>query len=187
MTQTTRIPGKGTLLISEPFLADPNFKRTVVLLAEHNAQGSIGFILNRPLEFKLNHLVGNFPKFDATVFLGGPVQQDSLHFIHKVRGLADPEDEVIPGVYWGGDFGRLKAMVAKGEVTPDDIRFFMGYSGWGPKQLEEEMKAKTWIISKTKAGFAFADQPTGLWQEILIAMGGKFKALSNFPEDPSLN
>ena len=187
MTTPQKQPSKGILLVSEPFLSDPNFKRSVVLLAEHNAEGSIGFILNRPITFRLNEIVDDFLDFDAPVYLGGPVQQDSLHFIHRIPELAEQGDEIAPGVFWGGNFTRLKHMVLTGGINPDDIRFFIGYSGWGPNQLEQEMEQKAWIISHTRPGFAFTGNPKALWHDILTAMGGKYKAISNYPEDPSLN
>jgi putative transcriptional regulator len=187
MSKLPRPPAKGVLLVSEPFLNDPNFRRSVVLLTEHNGEGSIGFILNRPISFRVNEIMEDFPEFDAPVFLGGPVQQDSLHFIHRVASLAEEGDEIAPGVFWGGDFERLKSQVQAGLVSQDDVRFFIGYSGWGPEQLEEEMAQKAWIISPPRPGMTFADDPKGLWRDILQAMGGKYKSFSNYPEDPSLN
>ena len=100
MSITTKKPSKGVLLISEPFLSDPNFKRTVVLVTEHDEAGSVGFILNRPLQYRLNDILEDFPSLDAPVYVGGPVKQDSLHFLHRIRALAEEGDEVAPGVYW---------------------------------------------------------------------------------------
>lgn len=178
---------KGQILLSEPFLQDPNFSRSVVLLTEHNEDGSIGFILNKPIEFRLNEIVDDFPDFDAPVYLGGPVQRDSLHFIHRIEALAEDGDEVAEGVYWGGNFEKLKEMVRIGIVSPDDIRFFVGYSGWGPSQLQNEMSSKAWIISNSGEEFAFASESESLWSEILKAIGGKYKAMAHYPIDPSLN
>ncbi len=178
---------KGIILLSEPFLKDPNFSRSVVLLTEHNSEGSIGFILNRPTDFRLNDIVEDFPTFDAPVYLGGPVQRDSLHFIHRIEALAEEGDEVAKGVYWGGNFEELKKMVRLGIVDPDDIRFFVGYSGWGPTQLKDEMSNKAWIISKTGDQFAFSSGEKSLWGDILQAIGGKYKAMAHYPIDPSLN
>jgi putative transcriptional regulator len=180
-------PVKGNVLLSEPFLRDPNFARTVVLLTEHNAEGSIGFILNKPISHKVHEVVKDFPEFDAPVYLGGPVQQDALHFIHRIEALAEDGDEIAPGVYWGGNFEKLKRMIRLGIVHPADIRFFVGYSGWGPKQLEEEMEMKSWIINAKGTKFTFDSGGESLWQEILKTMGGKYKAMAHYPVDPSLN
>ncbi|MFM2376381.1 MAG: hypothetical protein RLZZ165_1478 [Bacteroidota bacterium] len=178
---------KGSILISEPFLKDPNFIRSVVLLTEHNREGSIGFILNKPIRYKLNEVIQEFPAFDATVYMGGPVQQDSLHFIHRISSLAEEGDEVTPGVFWGGDFEKLKRMVRLGIVKSEDVRFFVGYSGWGPSQLEQEMEMKSWIIASRPDEFAFAPRAESLWGEILQRMGGRYKAMANYPVDPSQN
>ncbi|MBK9449545.1 MAG: YqgE/AlgH family protein [Bacteroidetes bacterium] len=182
-----KTPTKGNILLSEPFLQDPNFARSVVLLTEHNEEGSIGFILNKPIIYKINEIIEDFPEFDAPVYMGGPVQRDSLHFIHRIEALADDGDEIAPGVYWGGDFEKLKRMIRLGIVVPHDIRFFVGYSGWGPQQLEGEMEMKSWIVSSRSDKFAFADRSEALWGEILQAMGGKYKAMAHYPVDPSLN
>lgn len=182
-----KTPVKGNILLSEPFLRDPNFARSVVLLTEHNEEGTIGFILNKPISYRINEIVDDFPEFDAPVYMGGPVQRDSLHFIHRIEALAEEGDEVAPGVYWGGDFEKLKDMIRIGVVLPSDIRFFVGYSGWGPKQLEDEMQMKSWIVSSRSDKFAFADRSESLWGEILQAMGGKYRAMAHYPVDPSLN
>lgn len=187
MSKLKRVPKKGRYLLSDPFLQDQNFKRTVVLLTEHNEDGTIGFILNRPINFRLNEMVDDFPEFDVPVFLGGPVQQDSLHFIHRIEQLAEEGDEIAPGVYWGGNFEKLKMMILSGDVQHEDIRFFVGYSGWGPNQLAEEMELNSWIVSPSRQSFTFSANSGNLWHAILQAMGGKYKAMSNYPEDPSLN
>ncbi len=174
-------------MLSEPFLRDPNFARAVVLLTEHNDDGTIGFILNKPIADKIHEIVADFPAFDAPVFLGGPVQRDSLHFIHRIESLAEQGDEIAPGVYWGGDFEKLKRMIRLGVVAPDDIRFFVGYSGWGPNQLKDELQMKSWILNRESDKFTFTESGEALWSEILQTMGGKYKAMANYPVDPSLN
>ncbi len=179
-------PNKGSILLSEPFLRDPNFARSVVLLTEHNDDGTIGFILNKPISHKIHEIVDGFPEFDAPVYLGGPVQRDSLHFIHRIESLAEDGDEIAPGVYWGGNFEKLKRMIRLGIVHSDDIRFFVGYSGWGPRQLQDEMEMKSWILSNKGDKFAFSSGES-LWAEILQTMGGKYKAMAHYPVDPSLN
>jgi putative transcriptional regulator len=187
MATDMKHPIKGSILLSEPFLRDPNFARAVVLLTEHNDEGTIGFILNKPISYKIHEIVEDFPEFDAPVYMGGPVQRDSLHFIHRIEALAEDGDEVAPGVYWGGNFEKLKRMIRLGIVRPDDIRFFVGYAGWGPKQLEDEVQMKSWIISRRSEKYAFNSSGESLWGEILTTMGGKYKAMAYYPVDPSLN
>ena len=187
MSQPKQNPTKGSFLLSEPFLKDPNFKRTVVLLTEHNQEHTIGFILNKPMEFRLNEISEDFVGFDVPVYRGGPLEPNSLHYIHRVKELASGADEIANGVYWGGDTETLKLLILSEKILPSDIRFFIGYSGWGPKQLDNEMKSKTWIISPSWPKFTFSHNSQSLWRDILNAMGGKFRLMANYPEDPSLN
>ena len=180
-------PAKGKLLISEPFLPDPSFKRTVVLLTEHNEQGSVGFVLNRPLDIPINEAVLNFPHFDALLSAGGPVQPDTLHYIHTMGKSLEKSIEVIDGLFWGGDFESMKALIISGKATPEDFKFFVGYSGWSAGQLDDEMKSRSWIVADATLDNVFHMDPENLWRSILKNMGTKYSVISNFPEDPSFN
>ncbi|MBL7792479.1 MAG: YqgE/AlgH family protein, partial [Saprospiraceae bacterium] len=124
----------GSLLIAEPFMLDPNFKRAAVLLCEHSPEGSIGFILNKPLGMRIDELIEDFPEFDSEVFFGGPVQTDTIHYIHCVGDLLEESVKLTDGVYWGGDFEKLKFLISSQLILPQDIRFFLGYSGWSEGQ-----------------------------------------------------
>src|SRR5664279_3457863 len=128
-------PEKGKLLVSEPFLNDPNFKRTIILLTEHSEEGSVGFILNKPTDLKFNDTVDDFPDFDAPIYFGGPVQLNALQFIHKAGKVIEGSIEISDGLYWGGNFDSLRDLVEAHAVDPDDFRFFIGYSGWEDGQL----------------------------------------------------
>lgn len=187
MSISNHKPEKGRFLISEPFLLDPNFKRSVVLLTEHGVEGSVGFVLNQKVDLKLNEIIEDFPEFDVPVYIGGPVQQDSLHFIHRIDELREEAIEVRPGVYWGGDFDKLRQMVTAQAVPQADIRFFIGYSGWAPEQLSQELDRNSWIVAPPSRKFTFFDDPATLWKRILTALGNKYKRMADYPEDPSLN
>lgn len=182
------VPEKGDLLISEPFLPDPNFQRTVVLICEHSAEGSFGFVLNKQSLLKGSDVLENAPFLDLMLYLGGPVQQDTLHFIHRnVAGL-EGGVEIGRELQWGGDFEQLLRLMEEGKLDLHDFKFFMGYSGWSEGQLEEEIEQKSWIIYKSATDQDIFDtQPDVLWRECLKKMGGKFKILSNYPTDPRLN
>lgn len=180
-------PSKGKILISEPFLSDPNFKRSIILLSEHNEEGTVGFILNKPTQLKLNQLLDDFPEFDAPVFFGGPVQINTLQFIHRIGTLIEDATEIGEGLYWGGSFESLRAVVESGLAKPEDFRFFIGYSGWTAGQLDDELKINSWIVTSTKTENIFSDEPDKLWTEILKGMGKKFAILASFPENPSVN
>ncbi|MHC1707119.1 MAG: YqgE/AlgH family protein [Bacteroidales bacterium] len=185
-TQTLK-PCAGRLLISEPSLQDFYFRKAVVLLADHGEEGSFGLIINKPIHVKLNEVAKDFPDFNATVFLGGPVKTDSIFFIHTRNDLIKDSLKVLPGIYWGGNIERVTELMVKHEISAREIRFFVGYSGWAPKQLDEEMERNSWIVSKTFKDQVISDNPENLWSEILRSLGGQYQLWSNFPNDPSLN
>ena len=142
------LPKKGHLLIAEPsILGDVSFNRSVVLLAEHNDEGSIGFILNKPLNYTINDLL---PEIEASfkIYNGGPVEQDNLYFIHNIPDIIPNSVEISNGIYWGGDFETTKQLINEGRITKNHIRFFLGYSGWSVNQLEMEMHENSWIVAE---------------------------------------
>jgi putative transcriptional regulator len=179
-------PEKGRLLISAPFLSDV-FKRSVIYLTEHNETGSVGFIINKPLNVKISSVIEDFPDFDADVYYGGPVQQEMLNFFHKAGDLIDGGVELKDGIFWGGDFETLKVLAETGDLKPEDFRFFLGYSGWSPNQLDDELKVNSWFVKDSVPGYVFNESPDSLWQNILKEMGGEYKIISTFPENPSVN
>lgn len=178
-------PAKGLLLLSAPFLEDI-FKRSVILLTEHNEEGSVGFIINKQSAYKLNDIVEDFPDFDAPIYIGGPVQQDSLNFIHCSPQLQGGH-EIGDGYYWGGDFESLKYLAGSGMIEPEDFRFILGYAGWGPGQLESELEKDSWFLSGTDKGFVFDQSAGDLWSRALRKLGSKYAVISTFPDDPSVN
>jgi putative transcriptional regulator len=176
----------GYVLISEPFLPDPNFERSVVLICEHNSQsGSFGLILNRGTDVNVGDLI-DLEAINNPLFIGGPVEQNTLHFIHKFHAL-DGAIHLGNEVYWGGNFEQLRVYAESGMVHNDNSRFFMGYSGWGKKQMEKEVEQNSWIICQIDLNMIFETPPEALWREILKSMGGKYRVFSNFPDDPRLN
>lgn len=180
-------PEKGKLLISEPFLPDPNFERTVVLLCEHNEEGSFGFVLNKPSILKINEVVEETANLKNTVYIGGPVQQDTLHFIHRNLAINNAI-EIADHVYWGGDFEHLILLCDTNQVSSADIRFFLGYSGWGPGQLDAELDQDSWIVCDNVTDqLLFDTEPEIMWRKALENMGGRYTVYSNYPVDPRLN
>lgn len=181
-------PKKGDLLISEPYLPDPNFERTVIFLCEHDENGTLGFVLNKKGQVKLNDIVDEVGNFTAEVYVGGPVQNDTLHFLHRNKELSDHANEILLNTYWGGEYDKLLQMINTRSIEQNDIRFFIGYSGWGAGQLMDELKAKSWIVMKNPTQEMIFDWDNqDLWKECLRNMGGKFKLMSNYPKDPRLN
>jgi putative transcriptional regulator len=185
MTQKPEL-SRGKLLISAPFLNDI-FSRSVILLSEHNEDGSVGFIINKPTEFKLHEVIEDFPEFDAKVFLGGPVQQNTLNFIHKAGHTLEGGYEISEGLLWNGNFEVLKILIANGNLNPDDFKFFLGYAGWSPCQLENEVKLNSWYLNNPTIENMFDNDSEKLWSKILKTMGRDYSIISTFPQDPSVN
>lgn len=181
-------PERGDLLISEPYLPDPNFERTVILLCEHDENGSFGFVLNKPSNAILSELVEEAEGFDSKVYVGGPVQQNTLHFLHKSPAKLNGDKKIVEGVYWGIDFEGLISSINTKVAQPEELKFFIGYSGWSEGQLMDELKAKSWIVyKKATPELVFEMSPEELWKEALSNMGGKYRVISNYPTDPRLN
>jgi len=181
-------PKKGKLLIAEPSLTgDVSFNRSVVLLAEHNDEGSVGFILNKPLNYSMNDLVDEI-EMPFPVYNGGPVEQDNLYFIHKVPNLIPNSVEISDGIYWGGDFETTVMLVNSGKISQNEIRFFLGYSGWASLQLDQELDSKSWIVVANKYESNIIRQPANsFWRDKMMELGGQYLLWSNAPENPSLN
>jgi putative transcriptional regulator len=179
---------KGSLLLAEPsILGDATFARAVILVAEYNPSGAVGFILNKPFTFTLNELV---PEITAhfKLYNGGPVEEDNLYFIHNVPELIPNSVEISQGIYWGGDFELTKNLINSGQLGPDNIRFFLGYSGWAADQLQEELEANSWIVTQnTYNDSLIGVSATHFWKNQLLALGGEYVLWSNAPENPQLN
>jgi putative transcriptional regulator len=177
----------GKLLIAEPFMLDPYFRRSVVLLTEHRDDGDVGFILNKILDVRLNEVLPEFGNFNAPLFYGGPVQPDSLHYIHNVGDLLEGSTRLSSGVYWGGDWNNLKFLVESKLIEPKHIRFFVGYSGWTDGQLREEMQIGSWITSDMHANYLFNAQPHTLWRTVLQNKGNAFSIIADMSEENVMN
>lgn len=180
-------PSKGKILISEPFLADYYFKRSVVLLAEHNDEGSFGLIINKPVDMNLSDVLQDFPEFDAPIYLGGPVKTENLYFIHTQGKLIEESMPILDGLYWGGDIEHVKELITIGKLSPNDIKFFVGYSGWVSKQLEGELARNSWLVSNVKVKQVMSIDPGDLWNTAIKNMGQGYEYWTNFPSDPALN
>lgn len=179
-------PKQGTILISEPSLRDYFFRQSVVLLAEHNDEGTFGLIINKPTEAKLREVLKGFPYYKHPVYLGGPVKTDNIFYLHthpEVEGSL----QIMDGLYWGGDIDMLRELWRNGEIRPDDIRFFMGYAGWSPNQLDREISEKSWVLSHSTVREIINDHPESLWRDYLKSMGQDYAIWANFPADPTLN
>jgi len=180
-------PEKGRVLISEPFMEDEYFRRSVVYLCEHNEEGSFGFVLNNDLELDLSEVVEDINIEGFKLGFGGPVNSNNLYYLHTLGKEIEESYEVVPGLYSGGKFDQITALINENTVRQSDIRFFLGYSGWDAGQLKGEMEKNAWIVANAEISEVMSTSDKSLWKKLLKRMGGKFKMISNFPEDPTLN
>ncbi len=179
---------KGNLLIAEPsIIGDLSFNRSVILLADHDEKGSVGFIINKPLKYTINDLI---PEIDASfkIYNGGPVEQDNLYFIHNVPDLIPNSVEISNGIFWGGEYETTKELINKGKINKNNIRFFLGYTGWEQNQLANEMSESSWIITKNNYdNKIIGKSATEFWKKQIMKLGGEYLIWINSPENPSFN
>jgi putative transcriptional regulator len=180
-------PGPGTLLIAEPFLKDPNFMRTVVFLCDHQEEGSFGFVINKTFNHTLDELMNDLEELKLPVFYGGPVQMDTIHFLHQYPDLIPGSFQVMDGIYWGGDFETAISLIKEGSLDLTRIRFYIGYSGWGNGQLNDELKEKSWLTAQATRKLVFHKNIEEIWKDSLKELGGDYEMMANFPIDPQLN
>ncbi|MCB0761901.1 MAG: YqgE/AlgH family protein [Flavobacteriales bacterium] len=178
---------KGNILLAEPFLDDPYFKRTVILVCEHNEEGSFGFVLNNYIDVELDQIMDGLPDFDTKISIGGPVKNSNLYYIHTLGNEIRESVEIFDGIFMGGDFDQLKDKIAHGLVDQNQVRFFVGYSGWSPQQLEDELRMKSWFVGQASPNVLMNTGDSDLWKTILSTMGSRGKIIANLPDDPSLN
>ena len=177
---------RGQLLVAGPALLDPNFWRTVVLIVEHNEEGALGLVLNRPSETSVAEAVPQLETLldpDERLFIGGPVQPSA------VIVLAEFEDATDAALLAFGDVGVLGT-----GPSPEDLngsvkagRAFLGHAGWGPGQLDGELERDDWILEPARLADAFSVDPQGLWSEVLTRKGGSYALVARMPADPSMN
>jgi putative transcriptional regulator len=177
----------GFLLVSDPFLKDPNFLRSVILICEYDEKGSLGFVLNKQFPKNLNQLIPDISHLHYPVFQGGPVGLDSLHFLHTQPLLIEGGLNIIDNIYWGGNFEQALELMQSKKITPRDIRFFIGYSGWDEGQLDAEIDEKSWLLHLAEKQFVFHHNANMLWKNVVNDMGGDYKQLVNYHIDPQLN
>ena len=178
---------KGVLLIANPFLKDPNFSRSVVLICENMPEGTFGFVLNKLMPQKLSELIPDLEGIDFPVYEGGPVKVDSLHFLHQYPDLIMGGEDLGSGVFWGGNFESLKIHLKNNTIDPEKLKFFVGYSGWMAGQLDFEMKEESWVTVQATPKLIFNTAPENTWKDSLKELGGEYEMMINYPLDPRLN
>ena len=177
----------GNVLISEPFMNDFHFRRSVILIIDHNEEGSLGVIFNKRLAIPFNEIVQGFPDFKADVYLGGPVETDRIFFIHTVGNMIPDSYKISEGLYWSGNINVLKSMIKMDLIKPHEVRFYVGYAGWDGGQLRNELKANTWLVGKFSSKQLLSTIPGKMWKNFVRQMGKRYMLWDKFPVNPSEN
>jgi putative transcriptional regulator len=181
-------PEKGKLLISDPFLDDDYFRRSLIYLCEFNKEGSFGFVINNFISINLHDLDESFPEIETQISLGGPMEINSLYFIHTLGDKINNSLLINENIYLGGDFQQLSTFIKEDESIIKNVRFFIGYSGWEANQLDTEIRNNSWIVSEMNSpSMLFGSQSKLTWKRYMYELGGKFKIMSKFPIDPKDN
>ncbi len=180
---------KGNILIAEPFMEDGNFKRSVICICDHHkVDGTVGFILNRKMNTRLSELIQEISTEEVfDIYYGGPVAVDTIHYIHNVGDLIEDSIQVSRGVFWGGDFEKLKFLINSEMIKPSNIRFYIGYTGWSAGQLEEELKTGSWVVSKIDPNYIFKSPSRQLWKQTMTNKGDRYSVIAQMPNSISLN
>lgn len=177
---------KGKILVSKPLINDDFFHNSVVFLTEYDSNGAVGFIVNKPLSLDLQDLIEDFPQFKTQLYYGGPVSSDNLYFIHRVPDKIEGSVHIIDDLYWGGNFNQVVHLINECKLDSNDIRFFLGYSGWDLSQLDNEIDDESWIIDQLENSL-FESDMIKLWKNRLKQKGGDYKLWANAPQDIRLN
>ena len=176
----------GSILIADPILDELYFRRGVVLITDHNQDGTVGFVLNKQIDLRINEAIEDLVGIDFPVYLGGPVNKDNLFYIHTEGKIIKNSQAINNKLFLGGDFETLKQLIIQRKINENQVRFFLGYSGWAPGQLDEEIKSESWFIGNVKSKYVLHENKN-LWHDVLVEMGHQYAIISNFPDDPSMN
>lgn len=176
---------KGDLLLAKPTLSNDIFNRSVVLITEHNLNGSVGFIVNKPSHIPLSIFVSQIES-DSIVFEGGPVDKENIYYIHKRPDLIDHSEWITEDIYWSGDYDDVKKAINENLIDESEIRFYLGYSGWEKNQLDQEYMNNAWVRSNSDIDI-FDFWEVDLWRKLMKKLGGEHLLWLNTPADPSMN
>jgi putative transcriptional regulator len=165
----------GQILIAQPFMGDPNFKKAVVLICDYEmSHGVMGFVLNKPIDMKVDQLLPDFPPFDFDVYFGGPVGHDTIHYVHTKGDLLEGSLKIREGLYWGGNFEKLKFLISNKVISDQDIKFFVGYSGWSQGQLSGELEMGSWVVDEMDNNYLINIPHDQLWKSSMENKGDSF-------------
>jgi putative transcriptional regulator len=184
-------PCTGQFMLSEPFLTDANFQRTVIFMTEHHAQGTIGYILNRPMNVLVSDIIPEMVGVNAPLYWGGPVQENTLHCLHRAGDYIESSVEIMSGVWWGGSLEEILDVIRTGQASLDQFKFLVGYSGWSAGQLERELQEKAWLLARATAETTmeqiFDHDTKNLWSRFVKTFGKDYERFTTLPAYPNLN
>ncbi len=181
------LPSRGKILISEPFLRDVTFGRSVVLLIDHTEEGSMGLIINKQLPIFVNDIIKEFKYIeDIPLYKGGPIATDTLFYLHTLADISGAIP-ISKGLFLNGDFEEIKRYILQGNQVDRYIRFFLGYSGWESEQLSTELRENTWLVSKEENAYLMNGDTKDMWKQALEKLGSKYETWSRFPQVPTFN
>lgn len=181
------LPSRGRILISEPFLRDATFGRSVILLVDHTDEGSMGLVINKQLPLFLNDIIMEFKYLDEIpLYKGGPIATDTLFYLHTLSDIPG-SISISKGLYLNGDFDEIKKYILQGNKISECIRFFLGYSGWDSEQLSNEIRENTWLVSEEEKSYLMKNNIKDMWRKALEKLGSKYETWSRFPQVPTLN
>lgn len=189
ITHNDILPAQGSILISEPFLQDAYFQRSVVLLVEHTQEGSMGFVLNKKTDLLVNSFFSDLKELpDMPIYLGGPVGSNRLFFIHSLGDLIIPDSlKINENLFFDGDFNALLRYIKNGHSIKGKVKFFMGYSGWQKGQLNNEIFQNSWIVSHASNRNVLLAEGEDYWKQSLKQLGRQYETWTKYPKDPYLN
>jgi putative transcriptional regulator len=182
-----KIPEKGKILISEPFLPDTFFNRSIVYLTDHTPQGSVGFVLNKKLDLKISSAIEGFNSWHENLNMGGPVAPDTLHYLHNQGNLIPKSVHVSGDIFWGGDIDTIRELIKTGKLRQSQIRFFLGYSGWSAGQLDRELNEDSWVIATVSSDIIMDNRGDDTWKNVLRSFKNKYRIWADFPDSPEMN
>lgn len=174
------LPEVGDILVAEPFMRDENLRRTVIYICEVSEDGAYGMVLNHPLPVPMKTLIEDFPESDFFAHYGGPVDDEKLFYIHNLDFL-DNAEEITKNLFFGGSFADVKTKIIAGDIDNNNIRFFVGYTGWDKGQLQREIREKSWIVWKTHTRTILDSTDSELWSTSMKEMGGIYAEMEKYP------
>ena len=186
--ENNNTPKPGSILVSEPFLSDDYFSRSVIFLCDHSPEGSYGFVLNKYVKNEIGDFIPDFPPIEMKLSLGGPVETSNLFYIHSMGDEIANSHPCANDLFIGGNFEAVKDLFVKDAEKAKQLRFFVGYSGWSEGQLDKEIEEKSWIVLNNISSAQILDTSSdSYWKDLMENLGGKFKVMSSFPINPSDN